>query len=178
MTNAWLVWFLTFITQINYRQYCHVGNTAQPGRLGPFQDSDFARDPDDSKSTSSGLLSMTSIGQKVNDIPVDAFRSRWRSETTKKSEGTLVFSRSCWWSEMERTITNLKENGMKPQTLMELKVEQLYKVSSFCLDDCQFKLGRTRICWWIVRSLPTNSLEMLVFDKNWRLATGKVRFCD
>ena len=35
-----------------YRQYCHVGNTAKQCRLGLFQDSDFAGDLEDSKSTS------------------------------------------------------------------------------------------------------------------------------
>ena len=35
-----------------YRQYCHVVNTAQQCRLGLFQDSDFAGDLEDSKSTS------------------------------------------------------------------------------------------------------------------------------
>ena len=37
-------------------QYCHVGNTAKQCRLGLFQDSDFAGDLDDSKSTSGGAL--------------------------------------------------------------------------------------------------------------------------
>ena len=36
----------------DYRQYCHVGNAAQQCRLGLFQDSDFAGDLEDSKSTS------------------------------------------------------------------------------------------------------------------------------
>ena len=35
-----------------HRQYCHVENTAQQCRLGLFQDSDFAGDLEDSKSTS------------------------------------------------------------------------------------------------------------------------------
>ena len=35
-----------------YRRYCHVGNTAKQCRLGLFQDSDFAGDLEDSKSTS------------------------------------------------------------------------------------------------------------------------------
>ena len=39
-----------------YRQYCYVGNTAQQCRLGLFQDSDFAGDFEDSKSTSGGIL--------------------------------------------------------------------------------------------------------------------------
>ena len=39
-----------------FRQYCHVGNTALQCRLGLFQDSDFAGDLEDSKSTSGGIL--------------------------------------------------------------------------------------------------------------------------
>ena len=39
-----------------YRQYCYVGNTAKQCRLGLFQDSDFAGDLEDSKSTSGGTL--------------------------------------------------------------------------------------------------------------------------
>ena len=39
-----------------YRQYCHVGNTAKQCRLGLFQDSDFTGDLEDSKSTSGGTL--------------------------------------------------------------------------------------------------------------------------
>ena len=39
-----------------YKQYCHVENTAKHCRLGLFQDSDFARDPEDPKSTSGGTL--------------------------------------------------------------------------------------------------------------------------
>ena len=39
-----------------YKQYCHVGNTAKQCRPGLFQDSDFAGDLEDSKSTSGGTL--------------------------------------------------------------------------------------------------------------------------
>ena len=39
-----------------YKQCCHVGNTAKQCRLGLFQDSDFAGDLEDSKSTSGGTL--------------------------------------------------------------------------------------------------------------------------
>ena len=41
---------------ISDRQYCYVGNTAKQCRLGLFQDSDFAGDLEDSKSTSRGTL--------------------------------------------------------------------------------------------------------------------------
>ena len=39
-----------------YKQYCYVDNTAKQCRLGLFQDSDFAGDLEDSKSTSGGTL--------------------------------------------------------------------------------------------------------------------------
>ena len=39
-----------------YKQYCYVGNTAKQCRLGLSQDSDFAGDLEDSKSTSGGTL--------------------------------------------------------------------------------------------------------------------------
>ena len=39
-----------------YQQNCFVGNTAPQCRLGLFQDSDFATDLEDSKSTSRGIL--------------------------------------------------------------------------------------------------------------------------
>ena len=39
-----------------YKQYCHVGNTAKQYRLGLFQDSDSAGDFEDSNSTSGGTL--------------------------------------------------------------------------------------------------------------------------
>ena len=40
----------------DYKQYCHVGNSAKQCRLGLFQDSDFAGELEDSKSTSGGTL--------------------------------------------------------------------------------------------------------------------------
>ena len=39
-----------------FKQYCHVGNTAKQCRLGLFQGSDFAGDLEDSKSTSGGTF--------------------------------------------------------------------------------------------------------------------------
>ena len=59
-TKAWDKRLSRLISYIhhtcNYKQYCHVGNTAKQCRLGLFQDSDFAGDLEDSKSTSGGTL--------------------------------------------------------------------------------------------------------------------------
>ena len=59
-TRAWDKRLARLISCIHhtreFKQYCHVGNTAQQSRLGLFQDSDFARDLEDSKSTSGEIL--------------------------------------------------------------------------------------------------------------------------
>ena len=55
MTNVWCV-LISFIHQTcEYRHFCYVGNTAQHCGLELFQDSDFAGDFEDSKSTSGGI---------------------------------------------------------------------------------------------------------------------------
>ena len=48
------VYYIHYKSEIN--QHCHVRNTAQPCRLGLFQDFDFAGDLEDSKSTSWRIL--------------------------------------------------------------------------------------------------------------------------
>ena len=59
-TKAWDKRLNRLISYIHhtceYKQYCHVGNTVKQCRLGLFQDSDFAGDLEDSKSTSGGTL--------------------------------------------------------------------------------------------------------------------------
>ena len=48
---------ISYIHHTNeYKQYCHVGNTAKQCILGLFQDFDFAGDLEDSKSISRGTL--------------------------------------------------------------------------------------------------------------------------
>ena len=52
-----LIRLISYIHHIDeYKQCCYAGNTAKQCRLGLLQDSDFTRDLEDSKSTSSGTL--------------------------------------------------------------------------------------------------------------------------
>ena len=51
--------------------------------------------------------------------------------------------------------------------LANQKVEQSYKVSSPCLDDHQFKKGRTWISGKIIWNMLTNCVEILVLGTNW-----------
>ena len=65
-----------------YKQYCHVGNTAKQCRLGLFQDSDFAGDLEDSKSTSGGTLcvfgshTFVPISQQVFAVDIECRRPK------------------------------------------------------------------------------------------------------
>ena len=55
-----ILWSNRLISYIHqtceYKQYCHVINTAKHCRLGLFQDSDFAGDLEESKTSSGGTL--------------------------------------------------------------------------------------------------------------------------
>ena len=51
-----------------YTQYCYVGNTAKQCRLGLSQDSDFAGDLEDSKSTSGGVI--VYISEVITLVPI------------------------------------------------------------------------------------------------------------
>ena len=55
MTNVLARWISHIHHTCEFRQHCHLGNTAQQCRSGLFQDSDFAGDLEDSKSTSGGV---------------------------------------------------------------------------------------------------------------------------
>ena len=56
VTNTWLDWFLSFIIRVNINNIVMWVILQKQCRLGLFQDSDFAGDLEDSKSTSEGTL--------------------------------------------------------------------------------------------------------------------------
>ena len=45
--------------------------------------------------------------------------------------------------------------------------QQLYKVSTPCIDDHHFKEEENKICWRIVKYMVSNCSEMLKLGKNW-----------
>ena len=74
---------ISYIHHTNeFRQHCHVGNTAQHCRLGLFQDSDFADDLQDSKSTAGGVLCI--FGSRTF-VPVS---SMWKKQTSVSHSST------------------------------------------------------------------------------------------
>ena len=99
-----------------YKQYCHVGNTAKQCRLGLFQDSDFAGDLEDSKSTSGGRLC---IFGSHTFVPV--------SWMCKKQ---TAVSHSSTESESISLDTGLRLDGLPALELWDLIVSVLGNVSS------------------------------------------------
>ena len=98
-----------------YRQYCHVGNTAKQCRLGLFQDSDFAGDLEDSKSTSGGT---SCIFGSHTFVPI--------SWMCKKQ---TAVSHSSTESEIFSLDTGLRLDGLPALELWDLIVSVLGNVS-------------------------------------------------
>ena len=79
---------ISYIHHTNdYRQFCHVGNTAQLCRLGLFQDSDFAGDLEDSKSTSGGVLCI--FGSRTF-VPVSWMCKKQTSVSHSSAESEII----------------------------------------------------------------------------------------
>ena len=98
-----------------YKQYCHVGNTAKQCRLGLFQDSDFAGDLEDSKSTSGGTLC---ISGSHTFVPI--------SWMCKKQ---TAVSHSSTESEIISLDTGLRLDGLPALELWDLIVSVLGNIS-------------------------------------------------
>ena len=71
-----------------FKQHCHVGNTAQYFRLGLFQDSEYAGDPEDSTSTSGGLLC---IFGSHTFVPTSWMYKKQTSVSHSSTETEIIF---------------------------------------------------------------------------------------
>ena len=98
-----------------YKQYCHVGDTAKRSRLGLFQDSDFARDLEDSKSTSGGTLCV--------------FGSHTFVPTSWMCKKQTAVSHSSTESEIISLDTGLRLDGLPALELWDLIVSVLGNIS-------------------------------------------------
>ena len=72
----------------DYKQYCDVGNTAKQCRLGLFQDSDFAGDLEDSKSTSGGTLCI--FGSHAF-VPISWMCKKQTSVSHSSTESEIIY---------------------------------------------------------------------------------------
>ena len=99
----------------DYKQYCHVGNTAKQCRLGLFQDSDFAGDLEDSKSTSGETLCVSGSHTFV--------------PTSWMCEKQTSVSHSSTESEILSLDTGLRLDGLLALELWDLIVSVLGNIS-------------------------------------------------
>ena len=98
-----------------YKQFCHVGNTARQCRLGLFQVSDFAGDLEDSKSTSGGTLC---IFGSHTFVPISWMCKKQTSVSHSSTESEIV-----------SLDTGLRLDGLPALELWDLIVSVLGNVS-------------------------------------------------
>ena len=109
-----LISYIHFTSE--YKQYCHVGNTAQRCRLGLFQDSDFAGDLEDQKSTSGGTLCI--------------FGSHTFVSISWMSKKQICVSHSSTESEIISLDAGQRMNGIPALDLWDLVIEVLHSNSN------------------------------------------------
>ena len=95
-----------------FKQYCHVGNTAKQCRLGLFQDSDFAGDLEDSKSTSGRLLCI--FGSHTL-VPISWMCNKQTSVSNSSTE-----------DEITSLDASLRMDGIPALDLWDLVIELLH----------------------------------------------------
>ena len=92
-----------------YRQYCHLGNTSQQCKLGLFQNSDFAGDLEDSKSTSGGVLCI--FGSRTF-VPISWMCKKQTSVSHSSTEAEII-----------SLDAGLRMDGIHALTLWDLVIE-------------------------------------------------------
>ena len=97
-----------------FRQYCYVGNTAQQCRIGLFQDSDFAEDLEDSKSTSGGILC---IFGSHTFVPISWMCKKQTSVSHSSTEAVII-----------SLDAGLRMDGIPAITLWDLVIEVFHSV--------------------------------------------------
>ena len=115
-----------------YKQYCYVGNTAKQCRLGLFQDSDFAGDLEDSKSTSGGTLCV--FGCHTFD-PIS-----WMCE-----KQTSV-SHSSTKSEISSLDAGVRLDGIPALDLWDLIVAVLGNTNQNHTEQCDLLKNKREVC--------------------------------
>ena len=105
---------------------------------------------------------------EVSQNIVDNYRTMFESRISAGGLEKLPFSQnnriSSWSYDM---VGHAKKCVERYCELANKTTQQLYKVSTPCIDDHHFKEEETKICWRIVKYMLSNCSEMLIFGKNW-----------
>ena len=105
-----------------HKQYCHVGNTAKQCRLGLFQDSDFAGDLEDSKSTSGGTLC---IFGSHTFVPISWMCKKQTSVSHSSTESEII-----------SLDAGLRMDGIPALDLWDLIVAVLHGITKIGIIKC------------------------------------------
>ena len=97
-----------------FRQYCYVGIAAQQCRLGLFQDSDFAGDLEDSKSTSGGVLCI--FGSQTL-VPTSWMCKKETSVSHSPTAAEIIF-----------LDADVRMDGIPALTLWDLEIEVFHSI--------------------------------------------------
>ena len=113
-----------------YKQYCYVGNTAKQCRLGLFQDSDFAGDLEDSKSTSGGTLC---VWGSHTFVPISRMCKKQPSVSHSSTESEIIsmdaglrldgISAPDSWDLIVAVLGNTNQNQTEQDDLLKNKRE-------------------------------------------------------
>ena len=115
VTNDWVVWYPHRTCEC--KQYCHVGNTAKQCMLGLFEDSDFARDLENSRSTCAFLeviRLLQQVGCARNKLQFRTVQQNQKSCLRMQDWGWMVSPHmiyGIWSSKFLETRTRVIKNG-------------------------------------------------------------------
>ena len=88
---------ISYIHHTNeYKQCCHVGNTAKQCRLTLFQDSDFTGDLEDSKSTSGGTLCVLEVVHLFQEVGCVTKKLQFR--TVQQNQKSFPWTQDWGWT--------------------------------------------------------------------------------
>ena len=158
MTDVWQDSFHT--------QHCHVGNPTQHRRLGFFQDSDFAGDLEDSKSTSGDF--QCTFGRRTF-VPISWMCKKQTSVTHISTESDII-----------SVDAGLRMDGFPALDLWYVKIEVLCSTNSTktSTDPASGNRCETGNCsrniskWLHVDHVPTNAhsshvkSQLCIFEDN------------
>ena len=123
---------------------------------------------------------------------VDNYRTMFESRISAGGLEKLPFPQnlriSSWSYDMAGHAKKCVERYCE---LANKTTQQLYKVSTPCIDDHPLQRRRNKICWRIVKYMLSNCSEMLILGKNWttrfflrsvnklaRSITNRTKACD
>ena len=109
---------------------------------------------------------------EVSQDIVDNYRTMFESRISAGRLEKLPFPQniriSSWSYDM---VGHAKKCVERYCELANKTTQQLYKVSTPCIDDHHFKEEKNKICWRIVKYMLSNCSEMFIFGKNLRTDT-------